>query len=290
MITRFAPSPTGPLHLGHAFSAILAHDLARAAGGTFLLRIEDIDRSRARPEWEDQIYDDLRWLGLSWDTPVMRQSERTASYGHLLNRLWDKGFLYPCRCNRRDILAALDAPQEQALPIGADGVIYPGTCRTSLDASGRPLSEAPRPQSAVLRLNVADASIEEGPLSFHETGRGPRGETGEIRFPPDEVATMAGDVVLARRDMGTSYHLSVVTDDAAQEITHVVRGEDLFDATRIHVLLQHLLGLPTPVYHHHRLIRDEAGRRLAKRDDARAIRTYREDGASPSDIRRMVGL
>lgn len=259
MITRFAPSPTGPLHLGHAYSAMLAHDMAMAAGGTFLLRIEDIDRTRARPAWEAQIYDDLRWLGLTWPTPVMRQSDRQAAYDAALDRLWGRGLLYPCACSRKDIETAASAPQEGA-PMGPDGVIYPGTCRGHDRAGDRP-SDVP------LRLDVI------------------RADPSALAFAQD-----IGDVVLCRRDMGTSYHLSVVVDDAAQGVTHVVRGADLTDATPIHALLQKLLDLPTPIYHHHRLIRDNDGKRLAKRDDARAISTYRADGATPNDIRRLVGL
>lgn len=286
LVTRFAPSPTGPLHLGHAYSAIVAHDMARDAGGQFLLRIEDIDRSRCRAEWETQIYDDLRWLGLTWATPVMRQSTRLPAYQIALDGLWARGLLFACTCTRRDIEAALSAPQEGAtLPIGPDGLIYPGTCRPTGDNA----PDTPPPTQAALRLNIQRAlqSCATDALSFTETGAAHRGlVTTDARHYRDLI----GDIVLARRDMGTSYHLSVVLDDAAQGVTHVVRGEDLFDATRIHVLLQCLMGLPTPVYHHHRLIRDDAGKRLAKRDDARALSKYRAEGATPDDIRRMVGL
>ena len=284
MITRFAPSPTGPLHLGHAYSALLAHDMARAAGGRFLLRIEDIDRSRARPEWEAQIHDDLAWLGIGWEEPVMRQSERQAAYAAALDALWQAGLLYPCTCNRRDILDALSAPQEGAPVLGPDGLVYPGTCRD------RPPG-ATRPAEGTLRLRMQEAARRIGGVAvFEETGAGPDGRHGTIATGSAQLCSAVGDVVLARRDMGTSYHLSVVVDDAAQGVTDVVRGQDLFDATAIHVVLQRLLGLPTPRYHHHRLIRDENGRRLAKRDDARAIRLYRQEGATPQDIRRMVGL
>lgn len=275
MITRFAPSPTGPLHLGHAYSAMLAYDMAKAAGGTFLLRIEDIDQSRARPEWEAQIYDDLRWLGLSWPEPVMRQSERLSVYRAALETLWDQGLLFPCDCTRRDIQEAASAPQEGAPIYGPDGLIYPGTCRSK-----------PRPAAmpdAALRLNMGKVARD---VSYVEAD--PAQETHKTSS--GTFVSTIGDVVLARRDMRTSYHLSVVLDDAAQGITDVVRGADLAEATPIHVLLQKLLNLPTPRYHHHRLIRDDAGRRLAKRDDARAIRKYREDGATPADIRQMVGL
>ena len=284
MITRFAPSPTGPLHLGHAFSALAAFDMARAAGGQFLLRIEDIDQTRARPEWEAQIYDDLRWLGIDWSEPVMRQSTRGAAYQAVLKDLFQNGFLYGCACNRRDILAAASAPQEGAEPpTGPDGILYPGTCRgteTALLPPGTP--------NVAHRLDMAQAAL--GIYAFTETGEGPNGESGTITFTAEQAVALLGDVVLARRDGFVAYHLAVVLDDAAQGITHVVRGQDLFEATRIHVVLQRLLGLPTPIYHHHRLIRDEAGKRLAKRDDARAIARYRQDGASPVDIRRMVGL
>lgn len=286
LVTRFAPSPTGPLHLGHAYSAIVAHDMARDAGGQFLLRIEDIDRSRCRAEWEAQIYDDLRWLGLTWATPVMRQSTRLPVYQTALDGLWARGLLFACTCTRRDIEAALSAPQEGAtLPIGPDGLIYPGTCRPTGDSA----PDTPPPTQAALRLNIHRAlqSCATDALTFTETGAAHRGlVTTDARHYRDLI----GDIVLARRDMGTSYHLSVVLDDAAQGVTHVVRGEDLFDATQIHVLLQCLMGLPTPVYHHHRLIRDDAGKRLAKRDDARALSKYRAEGATPDDIRRMVGL
>jgi glutamyl-Q tRNA(Asp) synthetase len=279
MITRFAPSPTGRLHLGHAYAAFVAHDLARANGGTFLLRIEDIDRSRCRPEWEAQIYDDLHWLGLVWPEPVLRQSDRSQAYAEALDRLWAQGLLYTCTCSRRDIAGALSAPQEGALPTGADGLIYPGTCRPQTPPTG------PRPKEATLRLALP--CIAPTTLSFVETGPA---HTGLHHVTPQGVERTTGDPVLSRRDMATSYHLSVVLDDAVQGITHVTRGEDLFEATSIHVLLQHLLGLPIPTYHHHRLIRDENGKRLAKRDDARAIRLYRQEGATPQDIRRMVGL
>ncbi|KAA0920855.1 tRNA glutamyl-Q(34) synthetase GluQRS [Aquicoccus porphyridii] len=288
--TRFAPSPTGPLHLGHAYSALLADDLAQRAGGECLLRIEDIDQSRSRPEWEAQIYDDLAWLGLAWPEPVMRQSDRLADYRAALAHLWSRGLLYSCSCNRRDIAAAASAPQEGGAPlIGPDGIVYPGTCRPAHPPSG------PCPDAA-LRLDMARATAliaaqpMRPPLGFTEEGAGPDGETGLIDIPFDWLLSHVGDVVLGRRGMAGSYHLSVVLDDAAQGITHVVRGEDLFSATAIHVVLQRLLQLPTPVYHHHRLIRDEAGKRLAKRDDARAIATYRTEGSSRQDICALVGL
>lgn len=288
MRTRFAPSPTGPLHLGHAYAAILAHDLARRHGGDFLVRIEDIDRARARPEWEQAIHDDLRWLGLGWETPVLRQSDRMPAYGRALDDLWSRGLLYPCSCSRRDIAEALAAPQGTQPLQGPDGPVYPGTCRRHGPAATL------RPADSHLRLDMAAAAAlagdDRGCVVFHETGAGPDGQCGPIAIPTERLIAEIGDVVLARRDFGTSYHLSVVIDDAFQGITHVTRGNDLFAATPIHVALQRVLELPTPTYCHHRLIADSAGYRLAKRDDARALRAYRQDGASPADIRRMVGL
>lgn len=279
MITRFAPSPTGPLHLGHAYSAILAHDMARAVGGTFLLRIEDIDQSRARPHWEQQIFDDLTWLGLSWDTAPIRQSDRLHRYSKALDQLAEMGLIYPCRCNRADIDAAAGAPQEGVPQFGPDGRIYPGTCRH------RPMADAT--DTDVLRLNLSLAAKRVPTLRFTETGPD---HAGDHIVETTALIDTAGDIILRRKQMDGSYHLSVVIDDSDQQITHVPRGEDLFDATPIHVLLQQLLSLPTPTYYHHPLIRDDQGKRLAKRDDARAIAKYRKDGASPTDIRKTVGL
>lgn len=273
LITRFAPSPTGPLHLGHAFSALTAW--AQAAGGGFLLRIEDIDQPRCKPEFETAILDDLRWLGLDWPEPVMRQSDRMPAYANALHQLETMGLTYRCTCTRSDIRNALSAPQEGAPVIGPDGPVYPGTCRHAGHMA----------EDAAIRLNMRKALRHVGALAFTETGPlhpGPH--------TPADMAETIGDIVLARRDIGTSYHLSVVVDDAAQGITLVTRGADLFEATPIHVLLQRLLGLPTPLYHHHRLIRDENGKRLAKRDDARALERYRSEGASPADIRTKFGL
>lgn len=255
--------------------------MARAAGGSFLLRIEDIDQSRARPHWEAQIFDDLAWLGLDWPRPIMRQSDRLDQYRAALERLWSCGLLYACFCNRRDITAAASAPQEGDGPVfGPDGLVYPGTCR-ALPREGA------MPEGCALRLDMRRATEAVGALGFDETG--PEG-AGRHDISPRLLIDGIGDVVLARRDMGTSYHLAVTLDDAAQGITHVVRGRDLFEATPIHVLLQSLLGLPRPVYHHHRLIRDDHGKRLAKRDDARAIATYRDAGLSMGEIRSLIGL
>lgn len=267
-VTRFAPSPTGPLHLGHAFAALIA----ASRGDRFLLRIEDIDIQRSRPEWEQGIFDDLHWLGLDWELPVLRQSERMAAYHAALARLEALDLVYHCTCSRADIRESLSAPQEA--PIGPDGPVYPGTCRDKGHQSG------------AIRLNMRAAMRMAGNPVFVETGTKP----GEYRYDAAFMQQEIGDVVLARKDIGTSYHLSVVVDDAAQGITEVTRGEDLFSMTPIHVLLQGILHLPTPAYHHHALIRDENGKRLAKRDDARALATYRAEGAMPADIMRLIGL
>ena len=280
--TRFAPSPTGRLHLGHAYSALLGFDHARERGGAFLLRIEDIDRARARPDDEAAICDDLAWLGIRWQTPVLRQSDHFADYEAALRRLSAMGLCYPCRCTRADIQAALSAPQEGAAHPMPDGMIYPGTCRA------RPMGD--RGPGDAIRLNMARALAACGAaaLAFDETGDL---HSGRHHIDNAHLIATMGDIVLARRDIGAAaYHLAVVVDDARQQITEVVRGADLFEATFLHRLLQALLGLPTPAYHHHRLIRDESGKRLAKRDDARALAHYRAEGATPQDIRRIVGL
>lgn len=275
--TRFAPSPTGPLHLGHAYSAILANDMARAAGGAFLLRMEDTDLERCRPEWEALIVEDLAWLGLTWDGPVHHQADKIAIYNQRLETLSSSGLLYPCSCTRADIRAALAAPQE-----GVAHHVYPGTCRhRGMDT---------RRAGDALRLNLAAAldALAAHDLSFTETGPS---HAGHHRIDRDMALAQIGDVVLSRKGEDiVAYFLASAFDDADQGITHVIRGEDLFDFTPVQVILQHLFGLPTPVYHHHRLIRDEAEKRLAKRDDARALSKYRSEGLSPADIRRMVGL
>ena len=275
--TRFAPSPTGPLHLGHAYSAILAHDMARAAGGEFLLRMEDTDLDRCRPEWEALIVEDLAWLGLTWDGPVLHQSDRIADYNRRLEPLGDRGLLYPCSCTRADIRAALSAPQE-----GVAFAVYPGTCR------GRGMDSRKSGDALRLDLNAAFDALEGEALTFTETGAAHAGT-----HPIDRATALAriGDVVLSRKGEDiVAYFLASAFDDADQGISHVIRGEELFDFTPVQVILQHLLGLPTPVYHHHALVRDEAGKRLAKRDDARALAKFRAEGATPADIRVMVGL
>ncbi len=275
--TRFAPSPTGPLHLGHAYSALLAHDMARAAGGAFLLRMEDTDLQRSKPEWDAQIRSDLTWLGLSWDAPVLRQSEQLSAYMPAIETLAAKDLLYPCSCTRSDILAAQTAPQE-----GAFQQVYPGICK-SRGMSSRKAGDALR-----LHLDRALALFGSDLPSFTETGPA---HAGTHKITPAQALCTIGDVVLFRKsDEIVAYFLASALDDHAQNITHTVRGEDLFAFTAIQVLLLAMLGHPAPVYHHHKLIRDEAGKRLAKRDDARAISKYREDGLSPADIREMVGL
>lgn len=276
-VTRFAPSPTGPLHLGHAYSAILAHDMARAAGGRFLLRMEDTDLERCRPDYEAGIEADLRWLGLAWDGPVHRQSDHIAGYNARLEPLAGRGLLYPCSCTRSDIRAALSAPQE-----GVAHAVYPGTCRGRTMDSRRPGDALRLDLAAALRALAGEA------LDFTETGPG---QAGLHRVDPARALAEIGDVVLSRKGEDiVAYFLASAFDDADQGITHVIRGEDLFAFTPVQVILQHLLGLPTPIYHHHRLIRDDQGKRLAKRDDARALAKYRAEGATPADIRRMVGL
>ena len=260
--TRFAPSPTGRLHLGHAFSAMLAHDFAHAHGGRFLPRIEDIDTGRCREEFVAAILEDLRWLGLDWDGTVVRQSERLELYAAALDLLDAMGLLYPCFCTRKDIAASASAPQ------GPEGPVYPGTCRNR-DQHHR-LATEPH----CWRIDIAKAAALVGPLSWHDE------RAGTIAADP----LQHGDVVLARKDAPFAYHLAVVVDDAVQGISDVVRGEDLFAATHVHRLLQALLGLPVPRYHHHPLLRDADGRRLAKRDGAPSLAALRDNGEDPQAL------
>lgn len=277
LITRFAPSPTGRLHLGHALAALTAFDLARNSGGHMCLRIEDIDRARCRADFEQSIYDDLQWLGIGWQGPVLHQSLRRSAYDAALARLVSLGVTYRCTCKRSDIQAALSAPQEGVPVWGPDGLVYPGICRDK----GRTESDA------AVRLDLRRALQLTGPVSFQETG--PL-ETGVHRPEADSLIEGIGDIVLARRDIGVSYHLAVSVDDAAQGVTLVSRGVDLFAATPVHVVLQRLLDLPTPIYHHHALVRDADGKRLAKRNGAQALSTLRAEGRTPSDLRAMLGL
>ena len=278
-VFRFAPSPTGYLHLGHACSALIDHELCRKAGGRFLLRIEDTDLTRCRPEYEAAIYDDLRWLGLTWEEPVRRQSDHFAEYRVALDRLTQLGLTYPSFMTRAEIDAATSDPSWPRDPDGTP--LYPGTERTirageiaERIASGAPLSR---------RLFMDRAIALAGPLSWIEEGLG---ERQTLIAHPEAW----GDVVIARKDTPTSYHLSVVVDDALQGVTNVVRGRDLFHATSIHVLLQTLLGLPAPTYHHHRLIVDANGRKLSKSDRATSLRALREAGKTASEVRQMVGV
>ncbi len=280
-VFRFAPSPNGELHLGHAYSALLDHALSKRAGGRFLLRMEDIDPARCRPEYEAGIDEDLRWLGLSWETPVRRQSEHMAEYRAALARLAARRLVYPSFTSRGGIAAAVppDGPRD---PDGAP--LYPGSDRDLDPAEAERRIAAGAPHA--FRIRVERAKALAGPLFWTEEGEGPGGERGTVAADP----AIWGDFVIARKEVPTSYHLAVTVDDAAQGVTHVVRGRDLFHATAAHVLLQRLLGLPTPVYHHHRLVTDPAGRKLAKSDRDTALRSLRESGATPEDVRRMVGL
>ena len=285
VIERFAPSPTGLLHLGHAFSAATACAGAREAGGQFLLRMEDLDASRVRAEYIEAIKTDLIWLGLKWDGPILFQSTRGAAYKDALSALGARGLTYRCACTRRDIAAAASAPQEGVATVGIDGAIYPGTCR------GR---SVPSDAVTATRLDMARALAAIGSradrIGFRELSYDTAGAARWVPLDPDQLMREAGDVVLSRRDGTVAYHLAVVVDDAHQGISHVTRGEDLYAATQIHCLLQALLDLPTPVYRHHRLIRDDAGKRLAKRDDARAIATMRAAGDSARAVLARVGI
>ncbi len=265
VVTRFAPSPTGRLHLGHAYSAVLAHDFARSRGGRFLLRIEDIDPGRARPEFVDGIVEDLVWLGLAWDGEMLVQSRRLPLYAAALDDLRARGLVYPCFCTRSAIAAEIAA--SAAAPHGADGPLYPGTCRglSKLERERRMVAEP-----HAWRLDVARATEASGPLAWCE------GEKGIAAEP-----WLFGDVVVARKDAPASYHLAVTIDDAAQQISDIVRGADLFSATHVHRLVQALLGLPTPRYHHHGLLADVQGKRLAKRHGAPSLAALRAAGADP---------
>jgi glutamyl-Q tRNA(Asp) synthetase len=285
-ILRFAPSPNGHLHLGHAYSALLNHDMARERGGRLLLRIEDIDTQRCRPEYEAAIYDDLRWLGITWEEPVRRQSEHFADYAAAIAKLEARDLLYPSFESRSEISALVAERDRQGhWPRDPDGVpLYPGRARKMPAAERERRRRAGEPFA--LRLAMDAALAQAGVLTWNETGSGPQGQTGLLTATPQRW----GDVVLARKELPTSYHLSVVIDDALQGATDVVRGQDLFWATAVHRLLQTLLGLPEPVYHHHRLILDAEGRKLSKATQATSLRELRAAGQRAADIRRMVGL
>ncbi len=280
IVTRFAPSPTGHLHLGHAYAALFAEAAARETGGRFLLRIEDIDGSRARPEFEQAILEDLTWLGLSWETPVRRQSDHLADYRKALERLRDLEIVYPCFCTRAEIRSEI--ARSPSAPQGPDGPLYPGICK-NLGESERERRQV-EGASFALRLNVEKALLTLGEQAGHIFWNEADSDAQPVN------ASLHGDVVIARKDIPTSYHLAVTVDDALQGITLVTRGLDLKPATHIHRLLQELLQLPPPRYHHHRLIADEAGQRLATRDKAKSLRTLRDQGMTPEDVRRAVGI
>ena len=276
MTTRFAPSPTGRLHLGHAYAALVAHDLARREEGRFLLRFEDIDHTRVRPEYYEGIEEDLHWLGIAWDDDPIRQSDRLGSYQGALAQLRERGVLYPCFCTRRNINEEISRIANA--PHGPEGPLYPGTCR-ALGKSER-ADRIAAGESHAWRLDPARAAECTGALSFEDD------RLGSHRVDP----ALLGDVILARKDIATSYHLAVVVDDSAQGITHVTRGEDLLAATHVQRLLQGLLDFPAPRYLHHELIRDDAGQRLATRHDALALALLRESGLSPEEIRARLPL
>jgi len=285
-VFRFAPSPNGYLHLGHAFSALLNFDLARQNGGGLLLRVEDIDVTRCRPEFEAAIHEDLAWLGIAWETPVRRQSEHLADYREALEKLSAQGLVYPSFETRADIAKLVARRQASGRwPRDPDGApLYPGTAKLLSPDERARLIESDAPYA--LRLDMAAACARAGNLGWREHGEGPDGEAGAVSARPEAW----GDVILARKETPTSYHLSVVVDDALQGVTEVVRGQDLFWSTSVHRLLQQLLGLPRPAYRHHRLILDAAGRKLSKSTEATGLRELRTGGATPADIRRLVGL
>jgi glutamyl-Q tRNA(Asp) synthetase len=284
-VLRFAPSPNGYLHLGHALSALIDFEMARALGGRFLLRIEDIDATRCRPDFEAAIHEDLAWLGITWQEPVRRQSENFEDYRRSLDKLEARGLLYPAFESRAEIARHIAQHSPAPWPRDPDGApLYPGLSRTLSPeererriASGEPYA---------LRLDMNAALSATGALTFVEIGESPKEEHETLMAQPGQW----GDVVLARKETPTSYHLSVVVDDALQGITHVVRGQDLQPATSVHRVLQALLELPVPLYHHHQLILDGAGKKLSKSTQATALRALRQQGATVADIRRMAGL
>jgi glutamyl-Q tRNA(Asp) synthetase len=282
IVTRFAPSPTGFLHLGHAFAALTAFDAAASAEGRFLLRIEDIDGTRSRAEFGTAIKSDLAWLGLRWEDPVRRQSEHFADYRRALKKLEAQELLYPCFCTRKEI--ADEIGRAVAAPHGPEGPLYPGLCRElSRAVRERRIGEG---EPYALRLDVAKARAMHGELSFEERGEGPEGETGPQIAQPE----LLGDVVLARKELPASYHLAVAIDDALQGVTLVTRGRDLFHATHVQRLLQAVLGLETPVYAHHRLVLDAQRKKFSKRDKGATLVNLREAGRTPEEIRAMLKL
>jgi glutamyl-Q tRNA(Asp) synthetase len=281
-VFRFAPSPNGYLHIGHAYSALRNYEMARQQDGRFLLRLEDIDLDRCRPEYEAAIFEDLEWLGLTWEGPVLRQSQHFSLYASAIEGLRDRGLLYPCFCSRLEISRVISGVRDW--PRDPDGgPIYPGTCRhLPVEERERRLASG---QHAALRIDMGQAVGEAGMLlAWCEFGEGEEGR--DVRAEPQ----LWGDAVLARKDIPTSYHISVVIDDARQGITDVVRGKDLFDATSLHRLLQALLDLPAPRYHHHDLLRDAAGQKLSKSTRAKSLRALRAEGVTAHDVRRRLGF
>lgn len=281
IVTRFAPSPTGLLHIGHAYSALLAYEAVPRGAGRFILRIEDIDQTRSKPEYIDALKEDLAWLRIKWEEPTRQQSKHFAEYKEALDKLDAKGFLYPCFCTRAAI--AEEIARSVSAPHGPEGPLYPGKCRDLPEAKRE--SRMKREPYA-LRLDVARAKEKLSSLAFTEWGEGPDGETGDVRVDP----ALLGDIVLARKDLPASYHLAAVVDDARQGMTLIVRGQDLFHATHVQRLLQAVLGYPTPAYQHHKLILDAHGKKFSKRDHGVTLRALRESGKTPKDIREMVGL
>jgi len=278
-VTRFAPSPTGLLHLGHAFSALTAWRAANDANGRFLLRIEDIDQSRCRPEFEQAIYDDLAWLGLDWEEPVRRQSEHFDDYEKALQVLCDKGVVYRCFKTRKEIADEI-ARAPHLTPDGPEGPQYVGEMLAAMEERALLAEGAPFAWRLSMKRAQEFLGADFDALTFVEEGAGPNGETGQIKATPE----IFGDAIIARKDLGTSYHLASVVDDAMRGVSHVIRGEDLYPATHLHRLLQTLLDLPAPVYRHHHLITNDEGKRFAKRDKAATLSSMRENGASREDV------
>jgi glutamyl-Q tRNA(Asp) synthetase len=284
-VTRFAPSPTGLLHLGHAYSALMAHRAAQEAGGRFILRIEDIDQTRCKPEFEEAIYEDLAWLGLNWETPVRRQSEHFVDYETALRKLRDLEVIYRCFKTRKEVAEAIASAPHYSVN-GPEGPQFVGSPLTKFDEDYLLKQGEPFAWRLYTQRAVHIAGNMHGELSFIEEGEGPKGQSGKIDATPE----IFGDPVIARKDSLTSYHLACVYDDAFQGVTHVIRGADLFYATHLHCLLQVLLGMPAPIYRHHQLITDETGKRFAKRDKSVTLQEIRKTGASPAEVRARLGF
>jgi glutamyl-Q tRNA(Asp) synthetase len=285
--TRFAPSPTGELHLGHAYSALFARNLAKKNSGELLLRIDDLDHLRSRKVFEDKIFEDLRWLNINWTGEVLYQSTRTHIYMESLRKLWELGLLYKCSCSRRDIKDAVTAPHYGEPQFGPDGYVYPGTCRNKDTNENFDLVN-----NSALRLNMRKAweHLNLKFLSFNERQKALQNGSTKQFFSREEAITTIGDVVISRNNLAASYHLSVVIDDATQKINHVVRGEDLFEASKIHTILYTLLKLPVPAYYHHKLITDSQGQRLAKRNKAKSLSYLKSKGMTKKNILELINL